>query len=219
MKPGKWNLNWDESEDEAHASISGEDHDTIVESSVEIFGPDGIKKIENAMLTFDVGGKFFKAKFSQKDAIGLIESPVPGMTYQIKVTGTYKQGETFELFDTIVILGKYDKDSEELAAQLNPTKWNVNWAGSSGTLMVKLWGDGYDQIDPATVKIIGPGGDVDYSDFSNLAEDQLIVKFYKSQALAVIPDPSPGDAHTIIVTDDAASFQFQFTIEIVGKKD
>jgi hypothetical protein len=118
-----------------------------------------------------------------------------------------------------VILGKYDKDSEELAAQLNPTKWNVNWAGSSGTLMVKLWGDGYDQIDPATVKIIGPGGDVDYSDFSNLAEDQLIVKFYKSQALAVIPDPSPGDAHTIIVTDDAASFQFQFTIEIVGKKD
>jgi len=219
MKPGKWNLNWDESEDEVSASISGEDHDTISETSVEIFGPDGIRKIDNVDLVFDVGGKYFKAKFSQKEAIGLIDSPVPGMQYQIKVTGTYKESEAFELFDTIVILGKYSKDSEELGIQINPTKWNVNWATSSGTMMVKFWGDGYDQIDPATVKIIGPGGDVDYSDFSNLTDDHLIVKFYMNQAITVIPDPTPGDKHTIIVTDDAASFQFQYTIEIVGKKD
>lgn len=219
IKPGKWNLNWEESEDDASASISGKDHDTILETSVEIFGPDGIKKIANADLVFDVGGKYFKAKFSQTDAIGLIESPVPGMGYQIKVTGTYGESEPFELHDTIVILGKYPKDSEELAAQVNPTKWNINWEGSSGTMMVKFWGDGYDQIDPATVKIIGPGGDEDYSDFSNLTDDQLLVKFYKDQALAVIPDPTPGDKHTIVVTDDAASFQFQYTIEIVGKKD
>jgi hypothetical protein len=219
IKPGKWNLNWEESDDEVSASISGEDHDTIVESSVQIFGPDGIRTIDNTALAFEVGGKYFKAWFSQMDAIGLIESPVPGMTYPIKVTGTYGDSEPFELFDTVLILGKYPKDSEELAFQVNPAKWNVNWAGSSGTMMVKFWGDGYDLIDPATVKIIGPEDDEDDADFSNLADDQLIVRFYKDQALGIIPDPVPGDSHTITITDDAASFEFQYVIEIVGKKD
>jgi len=104
IRPKKWNLDWTESEDEVSAKIWGADYDTIVKSSVEIFGPDGIKQIENADLVFDVGGKFFKAKFSQKDAIALIDSPVPGMGYEIKVTGTYGQSEPFELVDTIVIV-------------------------------------------------------------------------------------------------------------------
>jgi len=85
-------------------------------------------------------------------------------------------------------------------------------------MMVKLWCDSYEEIDPETVKIIGPDG-VDYSDFSNLAEDQLIVRFYKNQALNIIKDPIVGEKYPIVVTDDAASFEFEFTIEIVGKKD
>ena len=219
IRPGKWNLDWTESEDDVAAHISGQDYDTIVESSVEIFGPDGIEKIANADLTFNVGGKYFKAIFSQQAALDLIDSPVPYMEYQIKVTGTYGESEPFELFDTIVILGKHPKDSEELAFQVNPAKWNVNWADSSGTMMVKFWGDGYDAIDPETVKIIGPDGDDVYSDSSNMTDDQLILKFKKNEAITVIPDPAPGDKHTIVITDDAAGFSFQYTVEIVGKKD
>jgi hypothetical protein len=219
MKPGKWNLDWTESEDDAHASISGQGYDTIVESSVEIFGPDGIKKLANGDLTFDIGGKYFKAFFSQQDAIDLIDSPVPYATYQIKVTGTYNGGETFELFDSILILGKHPKDSEELAFQVNPPKWNVNWKSSAGTLMVKFWGDGYDAIEPSTVKIIGPDDDEVYSDSWNLTDDQLIVRFKKNEAITVIPDPVPGEKYTIEITDDASSFSFEYTIEIVGKED
>jgi len=221
IRPGKWNLDWAESDDDVSANITGKDYDTIVETSVEIFGPDGTKKILNADLFFDVGGKYFKAKFSQKDAIALIDSPISGREYQIKVTGFYGEGgnEPFALFDSIVILGKMPKDSEDLAAQINPTKWNLNWEKSSGTMMVKFWGDGYDKIDPETVKIIGPDGDEDDSDFSNLADDQLIVKFYKNQAIKIIPDAAVGEKYTIVVTDDDASFKFEYSIEIVGKKD
>lgn len=219
IKPGKWNLDWEESEDDVSASLSGQGYDTILETSVEVFGPDGIRKIDNADLVINMGGKYFKAVFSQKNAIGLIDSPVSGAEYPIKVTGTYGEGEPFELYDTILILGKYCKDTEELAAQINPPKWNVNWKKSSGTMMVKFWGDGYNQIDPAAVKLIGPGGDEDASDSANLTDDHLIVKFDKSQVITLIPDPKAGDKHPIVVTDDTASFQFQFTIEIVGKKD
>lgn len=222
IQPKKWNLNWVDSEDEVQARISGDGHDTIHTNSVEIYGPDGILKIENANLVFDVGGTYFKAKFSQQDAIALIDGPITGWEYDITVKGTYGTDNVpFELTDTIEILGKMPKDSEDLSIQVNPKKWNTNWEKSSGTVMVKFWGDGYDQIDPATVMMVGPDNDVIYYVASNLADDQLIVKFSKMEALSIIPDPSPGDKHIIRITDDpngGGTFSFEYAIEIVGSK-
>lgn len=230
FQPKKWNLDWVNSEDEVQAKISGDGHDTIQTESVEIYGPDGILMIGNAYLEFDVGGTYFKAKFSQQDAIALIDGPLTGMEYDITVKGTYGEDSLpFELTDTIEIVGKMPKDSEELSIQVNPKKWNTSWEKSSGTVMVKFWGDGYDQIDPALVLMIGPEDpdgpdDVDVITpvASNLADDQLIVKFSKIDALSIIPDPpTPGDKHIIRITDDPnglGSFSFEYAIEIVGSK-
>ena len=230
IQPKKWNLNWVESEDEVSAMISGDDHNTIQKKSVEVYGPGGILKIENTNLVFDVGGTYFKVKFSQQDAIALIDGPLTGMEYDIMVKGTYGDGNVpFELTDTIEILGKMPKDSEELSIQVNPKKWNVNWETSSGTVMVKFWGEGYDQIDPTTVMMVGPDDpdgpedvDVIYPVASNLADDQLIVKFLMEEAISIIPEPTPGDKHVIRITDDPnglGTFSFEYAIEIVGKKN
>lgn len=229
IQPNKWNLNWVDSEDEAQARISGDNYNIINENDVEIYGPDGILKIENADLAFDKGGTYFKAKFSQQDAIALIDTPLTGMEYEITVKGTYgDENVPFELKDTIEIVGKMPRDSEELSIQVNPNKWNTNWEISSGTVMVKFWGDGYDQIDPATVMMVGPDDpdgpddvDVIYPVASNLADDQLIVKFSKMQAISIIPEPTPGDKHVILITDDPnglGTFSFEYVIEIVGSK-
>ncbi len=230
FQPKKWNLDWVDSEDEVQARISGAGHDTIQEESVEIYGPDGILMIENDDLEFDVGGTYFKAKFPQKLAIALIDGPLTGMEYDITIKGTYGEDSLpFELTDTIEIVGKMPKDSEELSIQVNPKKWNTNWEKSSGTVMVKFWGDDYDQIDPALILMIGPEDpdgpdDVDVITpvASNLADDQLIVKFSKKDALSIIPDPpTPGDKHIIRITDDPnglGTFSFEYAIEIVGSK-
>ena len=229
FQPKKWNLNWVDSEDGVQARISGDGHDTIQTESVEIYGPDGILMIENAYLEFDVGGTYFKAKFSQKDAMALINGPLTGKEYDITVKGTYGENKLpFELTDTIEIVGKMPKDSEELSIQVNPNKWNTNWGKSSGTVMIKFWGDGYDEIDPDSVLMIGPespdGPDVvDVITYvaSNLADDQLIVKFSKVDALSIIPEPTPGDKHVIRITDDPngmGTFNFEYSIEIVGPK-
>ena len=229
FQPKKWNLDWVDSEDDVSAMISGDGYDTIQTDSVEIYGPDGTSKIENDHFVFNVGGTYFKAKFSKQDAIGLIDNPLTGMEYELTVTGTYgDENVTFELTNTIEIVGKMPRDSEELSIQVNPDKWNTNWEKSSGTVMVKFWGDEYDQIDPETVMMIGPDNpdgpedvDVIYPVAWNLTDDQLIVKFSKMQAISIIPEPAPGDKHIIRITDDPdglGAFNFEYAIEIVGPK-
>jgi len=231
IQPKKWNLNWVDSEinneDVVIAKISGEGYNNIVSGSVKLVGPDG-DKINS--YDEDVGGTYFIAKFHQSDAIGIINDPMPGMEYGIKVEYVkdsqilYLPPEEDE-FIMIEILGKMPRDSEELSIQVNPKKWNTNWETSSGTVMVKFWGDDYDQIDPATVMMVGPDDpdgpdDVDmiYPVAWNLADDQLIVKFSKKEALSIIPEPTPGDKHVILITDDLSSFSFEYPIEIVGSK-
>lgn len=224
IQPKKWNLNWVDSEDEVSAKISGDGHDTIHKDSVEIFGPDGIRKIEDTNLVFEIGGTYFMAKFPKKDAIGLIDGPLTGMEYEITVKGTDSEG-SFELMDTIEIVGKMPRDGEELSIQVNPTKWNTNWEKSSGTVMVKFWGDGYDLINPDTVEMVGPDNSGAVGMItpvaSNLTDDHLIVKFSKKQALGIIPEPTPGVKHTIRITNgpnDSITFNFEYAIKIVGSK-
>lgn len=223
IQPKKWNLNWGESEDEVVAKISGEGHDTIQTDSVEISGPDGIMKIENANLVFEIGGTYFIAKFRQSEAIEIINDPVPGMDYIIKVEYVLN-GETLYLEDTIEIVGKMPRDSEELSIQVNPTKWNTNWEKSSGTVMVKFWGEGYNQIDPpaTTVMMVGPDdGGVIYPVASNLTDDHLIVKFSKKEAISIITEPTPGDKYVIRITNapnGLVTFSFEYAIKIVGSK-
>jgi hypothetical protein len=230
IQPKKWNLNWVDSEDEVIAKISGEGYNQIVPGSVKLVGPDNDKI---GSYEEDVGGTYFIAKFHQSEAIGIINDPVPGMNYGIKVEYV-KDSQTLYLppdedeYIMIEIVGKMSRDSEELSIQVNPTKWNTNWDKSSGTVMVKFWGEGYDQIDLATVMMVGPDDpdgpddvDVIYPVTSNLTDDQLIVKFSKKEALSIIPELTPGLKYVILITYDPnglGTFSKEYGIEIVGSK-
>ena len=221
IQPKKWNLNWVDSEDEVSAKISGDGYDQITPGSVKLVSPDD-DAIKIASYDEDIGGTYFIAKFRQSDAIGLINDPVPGMDYIIKVEYALENGEPLDLQDTIEIVGKVPKDSEKLSIQVNPTKWNTNWEKSSGTVMVKFWGEDYDQIDPATVKMVGPGAvGMIFPVASNLTDDHLIVKFSMKEAISIIPDPTPGDKPVIRITydlNDLGTFSFEYAIKIVGSK-
>lgn len=219
IQPKKWNLNWVESEDEVVAKISGDGYDQIVSGSVKLVSPlDSSEVYKIDSYEEDEGGAYFIAKFHQSDAIGIINDPVPGMNYNVRVEYILN-GETLYLQDEIKIVGKMRRDSEEFSIQVNPKKWNTNWDKSSGRIMVKFWGEGYDQIDPATVIMVGPDDvDVIYPVASNLTDDQLIVKFLMKEAISIIPEPTPGDKHVIRITANANTFSIEYGIEIVGSK-
>jgi len=223
IQPKKWNLNWVDSEDEVIAKISGVGYDQITPGSVKLVSPaDQTDIIKIDSFDESIGGTYFIAKFHQNEAIGLITDPIPGMNYDIRVEYELEDVILY-LEDTIEIIGKMPRDSEELSIQINPTKWNTNWEKSSGTVMVKFWGEGYDQIDPSTVIMFGPDGvKMTTPTGSNLTDDHLIVKFAMKKAISIIPDPKPGDKHVIRITGDIFNggdpFDFDYAIEIVGSK-
>ncbi|MGB6867183.1 MAG: hypothetical protein WBE11_15970 [Candidatus Aminicenantaceae bacterium] len=226
IRPGKWNLRWidcDDCDDWVVAKISGEGHEAIDPTTVVMFGPDYPLGATLPLDTsnpdnWEVGGTYFTAKFPKEAAILLIPDPVPNTVYTITVTFTYSGGEG-NLSDTILIHGKLPK-TEDLSIQLNPHKWNTNWAKSNGTVMVKFWGSGYDTIEQADVKMIGPTDlEADPSSF-HMTDDHFMIFFKKMTAIAIIPTPKKGDKHTITITgsNGGGSFSFQYGIEIVGSK-
>jgi hypothetical protein len=225
IQPKKWNLDWEENEEWVTARVRGDGYDTIVPGSVKLKGPEG-NDLAMVSTEYELGGTYFKARFKKMDALALIVDAVPGMSYVLILVFTYTDSEGgliagYELTDAIEIVGKYPKDSEELALQVNPDKWNTNWAKSSGTVMVKLWGDGFDTIIAENVRLVDPefgkttGTPVSF----NLTDDQLIVRFSKQEAIALFTAPLPGETYVIKVTDDpsgSGTFAFDYAVGIVG---
>lgn len=221
IRPGKWNLSWiecDECDDWVVAKINGEGHETIEPTTVVMVGPDGatLPLDTSDPNMWEVGGTYFTAKFPKQAAILLITDPVPNTEYPIMVNFTYSGG-AWSLSDTILIHGKLPKTGD-LLIQLNPDKWNTNWARSNGTVQVKFWGSGYDMVDATTVKMVGPTSIEAIPSSVRLTDDHFIVFFNKIDAIAIIPEPKKGDKYTITITGNGGDgpFSFPYGIEIVG---
>ena len=105
IRPDHWNAAWTDSTDEVNAMISGDRYDSINHSTVEMIGPDGATI---SPYTYEVGGVYYIAKFYQNEAITLIADPQSGESHDILVIGEFDDGESFELSDTITIVGKED---------------------------------------------------------------------------------------------------------------
>jgi hypothetical protein len=216
VKPYKWNTDWEDSSDEVTARIYGKGFDDIVGESVQMVGPEG-DMIES--FSFDSGGNSFVVKFLQKDAIAIILDPKPGESHEIQVTGEFSDGTSFELTDTVIIAGK--KSEGDLFLEIEPHKWNTSWVNSEGVVTAKITGEGFDRINPDTVKMIGPEGDEIPFQSYEIAGNCFMAKFLKKDALSIIPEPVSGDIHEIQVIgalSDGESFELTEVIIIAGKK-
>lgn len=111
-------------------------------------------------------------------------------------------------------------DGDELKAEISPDSWSENWVNSEGRVIVKISGEGFDNIDPESVKMIGPeGGEV--TPFKSLLGGSLFrPRFYKKEVITLIPELNKGDKHEIQITGnfkDGGSFILKDWIYI-GKK-
>lgn len=225
IRPMNWNVNWENSEDEVIAKISGDEYDQIVSGTVKMESPDGLDPIDS--YEEDVGGVYFIAKFYQKDAITLIADPETGESYEIHVTGELEDGSTFDLSDTITIVGK-KKDMGELRLDIRPDHWNVNWTESDEEVNAMISGEGYDTIDYSTVEMVGPYDTISpISPYTyEVGGVYFIAKFYQNLAITLITDPESGEIseesyeiHVTGVLGDGTIFDLKDTITIVGKSD
>lgn len=218
IRPKKWNIDWVNSTDEAHARIYGPGFDTI--DSVVITGPTGI---DIPVTRSEVGGVYYKAFFNQSAAIAAIPDPKRGDPHDITVTATNDTGPQVLPPYTIWIVGaKSEEGEEDLVMDINPDKWNTNWAKSSGYVTVRFRGEGFDRIVPGETEMSYNGETPIFPFWDAISGSSYQAKFLKKEAIALFLDPKKGNPpYSVDVTvlfDDSSSLTWPYSIEIVGSK-
>jgi len=216
IRPKKWNIDWENSTDEAHARIYGDGFETI--DSVEIEGPSGI---DIPVMRTEIGGVYYKAFFNQSSAIAAIPDPERGDFCVITVTITQGSETQVKTYTIEIVGAKSDPEEpeEELTMDISPDKWNTNWIKSSGYVTVRFRGAGFDEILPGFtimsyngVPPISPGQD-------GIHGSSYSAKFYKKDAIALFTDPQKGNPYSVDVTvqfADSTTLTVPYTITIVG---
>ncbi len=122
---------------------------------------------------------------------------------------------------------KRDRDIETdqgLDVRIHPFRWNTNWEHSDGLVTVRIFGEGLEDVDPISVRMVGPEGDETSEPvMSETGPFFVMAKFLKSDAIGIIPEPKSGETYEIQVTYgnsnglEATNGLF-CPIQIVGKK-
>lgn len=107
----------------------------------------------------------------------------------------------------------------ELAADILPQRWNVNWEKSEEELTVKIYGENFDSIDPESVSLSN-GADFLMQTGFEWSDVCLHVNFMKFEAIGLIENPVSGTAYEMLIAGTAGGEAVQLldTISIVGNK-
>ncbi|GEM_PF-3264891 len=133
------------------------------------------------------------------------------------------EGETFKL-STSSRKAEQNESQSELRVDILPFRWNLNWEKSSGLVTVRLSGEGFEKVDPFSLRMRGPegsetGGPVRAEKYPFF----LMGKFLKREALAIIPEAEAGRSYQVQVTgkyEDGLEIAEELydTVTIVGRK-
>jgi len=120
--------------------------------------------------------------------------------------------------------GTKKSEQQELSLQVHPDKWNVNWKHSQGLLTVRIGGEGYEDIDPNSIRLSISGGGESISPWmAGVKGSALVAKFLKKDAIGLIDSPQAGQPYDIQVSgnfngEGETSFDpLTDTITIVGQ--
>ena len=103
IKPDHWNLNWQGSSGQFSVEIRGEGYSEVDTASSIVLQRDSGEMLESQRVK--LSGNHVRAFFAKKDAFSILADPSRGDSYEIIITGTFLDGTTFELTDTIYVLG------------------------------------------------------------------------------------------------------------------
>jgi hypothetical protein len=211
IDPVEWSLNFTKSSGTVEAFIRGEGFDQIDLSSIEMTG-DNPAASPLAASSASISGDHVHARFPKNQVIALLLNPEPGSTHTITISFLPIGGtERIELTAEITIEDDEDDDGgddgddpepSDLTLQLNPSNWNMNYAGSSGTVTAKIQGTGIEDIDLATIEMAGdnPAAEPLSATSAKLSGNHINADFPKNKVLDLLLSPAKGTRHTVTVS-------------------
>lgn len=107
-------------------------------------------------------------------------------------------------------------DPANLFAELAPDEWNLNFAGSSGTVDGFLRGEGFELIDLTSIAMEGDDPDADplAADSASRQGDHVRARFPKNRVIGLLADPQPGSMHTVLLTFSAEGGDERFEVAV-----
>ena len=103
IKPNSWNVNWQGSSGHFSVEIRGEGYANVDTAlPITLQGDSGVA-LES--LYAKRSGHHVRAYFAKNQAFTLLTEAVPGSSYEITITGTFLDGTTFTLTNTIYVVG------------------------------------------------------------------------------------------------------------------
>lgn len=122
-------------------------------------------------------------------------------------------------------ISRNKKSADTLQLDIQPKHWNFAWANSEGGVHARINGPGFDEIDCATIQMVGPEGAMVIPYKCEVGGVYFKAWFYKNEVIGIISDPQRGIPYEIQITgtfNDGSSFTETFTltdtITIVGEK-
>lgn len=227
-KPSTWNTNWEHAEGTVQAFVRGKDADEIDLSSVELAVEGGEGGIAPRSVRYV--GKQVVAHFSKAEAMELLGDDVDSgdrVTLVLRFT-VGDEDKEMELTDQIRIVGPNtgggggDGEDDDVHAKVSPDDWNTNWQRSSGQVHVFLRGDGVKDIDLDSIRLVGDDAEAEPLKPQNVRRvgKQIVARFSKPAAFALLDDPDRGETHVVKVRylagEDDEEKELSEDIRIVG---
>jgi hypothetical protein len=220
IDPVEWSLNFTNSSGTVEAFIRGEGFDQIDLSSIQMKG-DNSTAAPLAASSASISGDHVHARFPKNQVIALLSNPEPGSTHTIIISffpigGTDE--DRIELTAEITIEDDDDEEPEpsDLTLQLNPSTWNMNYSGSSGTVTAKIQGTGIEDIDLASIEMAGDNTAAESlsATSAKLSGNHINADFPKNKVLDLLLSPAKGTTHTVTVSFMKGGTQEELTAQV-----
>jgi hypothetical protein len=212
IDPVEWSLNFTKSSGTVEAFIRGEGYNQIDLTSIEMKG-DNPDAASLPAISASINGDHVHARFPMNQVIGLLLNPTEGSTHTIIISFLPIGGtERIELTAVITIEEDDDDDDDDddgddpdpsdLTLQLNPSNWNMNYYGSSGSVTAQIRGTGIEDIDLATIEMAGDNTAAAplKATSAKLSGNHINADFPKNQVLNLLLNPAKGTTHTVTVS-------------------
>jgi hypothetical protein len=224
IDPDHWNTNYEHAASVVTAFITGPALKAIERGTVELVGDDPTAAPLPARRV-QLEGRHLRAQFPKSEVLDLLDDASPGSTHTVILRFEAEgQDAPVELSDQILVVGPGDgggtPGETDLTLRLQPDTWNTNYAHAAGTVVVKISGPGFRDIDLDSIVLVGSdtaAAEVEPRRVERVG-NHVQAFFGKADAFDALLDPEPGQLHEVTVKFTVAgeAQELRATVRIVG---
>ena len=206
MAQSQWNLNYTSSSGNIEVLLVGEGIEDIILDTISMRGDNPSAEPLDAVSASFQGDRVV-ARFPKNLVIDLLLNPTSGSTHIVTVIFIMSQRDEPQEVSASITISSEDGEGIDVSAltlEIDPDEWNLNFSHSSGTVEAFIRGEGIDEIDLNSIRMMGDNPSSLGAPLSAISAtrqgDHIHARFPMNQVIDLLLDPAEGTSHTIIIS-------------------